>query len=72
MKKRITVVALFATVALSSCSLFRHVEGPQAGKPENWHDVHRGDQRFIAILAGFTVAFIVGFIGSQTDLMIKR
>lgn len=72
MKKRTLTVALFATIALSSCSMFRHIDGKDAGKPENWHDVHRGDQRFIAILTGFTVAFIIGFLGSQTDLMIKR
>ena len=72
MKKHTLTIALLATMTMSSCSLFRHIEGPQAGKPQNWHDVHRGDQRFIAILTGFTVAFIIGFIGSQTDLMIKR
>ena len=72
MKKRTLTVALIATIALSSCSLVRHVDGKSAGKPVNWHDVHDGDKRFIAILTGFTVAFIIGFIGSQTDLMIKR
>jgi len=72
MKKRITVVALFATVALSSCSLFRHIDGPQAGKPDNWHEIHKGDQRYIAFLTGFTMAFILGFLGTQTNVLIKR
>ena len=72
MKKRTLTVALFATIALSSCSLVRHVDGKSAGKPEHWHEIHKGDQRFLSFLAGFTFAFIVGFFGSQTDLMIKR
>ena len=71
MKKHTLTLALFATLTFSSCSLFRHIEGPQAGRPENWHDVHRGDQRFIAILTGFMTAFVIGFFATQTP-WIKR
>jgi hypothetical protein len=71
MKKHTLTIALLLTMALSSCSMFRHIEGPGHGKPENWHDVHRGDQRFIAILTGFMTAFVIGFFATQTP-WIKR
>jgi hypothetical protein len=71
MKKHTLTIALFLTMALSSCSMFRHIDGKDAGKPQTWHDVHRGDQRFIAILTGFMTAFVIGFFATQTQ-WIKR
>ena len=70
MKKKALTLALISTLFMS-CSMFRHIDGKDAGRPENWHDVHRGDQRFIAILTGFMTAFVVGFFATQTP-WIKR
>ena len=72
MKKHTLTIALLATLTMSSCSMFRHIEGPGHGKPEHWHEVARKDQRYIAFLTGFTMAFILGFLGTQTNVLIKR